>query len=513
MTDMSAGVPASPVAAASVRSSTRSVRVKLLLVVVATTLAALMVTGVSMVWYDARSYRQFAIDDLLTQADIIARASTPALAFDDPKVANETLALLKAKPNIVEAAIYTPRGNVFATFPPDSFEVPRLPEVDGVHVDGRDLTLFKRIVDRNQILGTVYLRAEYALADRIATYLAILGVVMIGSLAIAVLMSSWLNRSVTGPIRSIGDVARRVSESRDFSLRATRTTDDEVGDLVDGFNAMLAEIARRSDVLEESHRSLEHAENELQQLNADLEQRVARRTAELQAANKEMETFSYSVSHDLRAPVRAIVGFSQILREDHGDALDDEGKRKLAIIQDEARRMGQLIDDLLAFSRLGRQAIEPVQLDMTEMARRMFERLNTQDGSSRAELRLDALPGVVADRALIDQVWANLLANAIKYSAKREHPLVEVGAISDDVEHIYYVRDNGAGFDPRYKAKLFGVFQRLHNASEFTGTGVGLALVQRIVLRHHGRVWADGKPDQGASFYFALPKENQDAER
>lgn len=485
----------------------RSVSVKLLLVVVATTLAALLVTGAAMVVYDVRTYERAAIDDLVTQADILGRASTPALAFDDPKAANDTLGLLKAKPGIFAAAIYTPRGNVFAAYPPESKDVPPLPEADGARVEGHDLVVFKRVVDRNQILGSVYLRAHYGLFDRITTYLAILAAVMIASLALAVGMSAWLNRAVTRPIIAVSEVARRVSESRDFSLRADKTTTDEVGDLVDGFNDMLGEIGRRAAVLEESNRSLARAEEALQQLNAELEQRVARRTAELEAANREMETFSYSVSHDLRAPVRAIVGFAQILREDHGETLDAEGQRKLGIISDEAKRMGRLIDDLLTFSRFGRQAIEPIELDMTEMARRMFERLKTQDGESRAELRLSPLPNVVGDRALLDQVWANLVANAIKYSSKREQAVVEIGAISDEREHIYFVRDNGAGFDPRYKSKLFGVFQRLHDATEFAGTGVGLALVQRIVLRHHGRVWAEGKPDQGASFYFALPRE------
>jgi len=173
--------------------------------------------------------------------------------------------------------------------------------------------------------------------------------------------------------------------------------------------------------------------------------------------------------------------------------------------------MGRLIDDLLAFSRLGRQAINPANLDMTGMARDMFERLCAQSNGRKPQLRLESIPPAFADRALLDQVWANLIGNALKYSGKREQALVEIGAISDDREHIYYVRDNGAGFDPRYKAKLFGVFQRLHDASEFSGTGVGLALVQRIVLRHHGRVWADGKPDNGATFYFTLPKETTDA--
>jgi signal transduction histidine kinase len=484
---------------------------KLLIVVVATTLVALLFTGGAMVVYDMRTFERSAMRDLVTQADIVARASMPALTFDDARAANDTLALLKADPDILSAALYTPRGTIFAAYPEDSPAVPSLPEADSARGDGHELVVFKRVVDRNQILGTVYVRAHYGLYDRITTYLAILGTVMIGSLGIAVGMSMWLNRAVTRPITAIREVAHRISETRDYSLRAQKTTTDEVGDLADGFNDMLAEITRRAATLEESNQQLARAEQALQQLNTELEQRVARRTAELEAANKEMETFSYTESHDLRAPVRANVGFSQILREDHGDQLDAEGQRKLGIISDEAKRMGLLIDDLLAFSRLGRQSVEPIELDMTDMARRMFERIKSQNGGSRAELKLGPLPSVVGDRALLDQVWANLVGNAIKYSGKREQPVVEIGAVSDEREHIYYVRDNGAGFDPRYKHKLFGVFQRLHDASEFSGTGVGLALVQRIVLRHHGRVWAEGKPDQGASFYFALPREGPNA--
>jgi light-regulated signal transduction histidine kinase (bacteriophytochrome) len=205
--------------------------------------------------------------------------------------------------------------------------------------------------------------------------------------------------------------------------------------------------------------------------------------------------------------VRAIGGFAQMMVEDHAAQLDEEAQRKLGIILGEARRMGTLIDDLLRFSRLGRQSMEPVELDMATMAREMFDRLKGQAQHGAADLRIDELPRVTADRALIDQVWANLIGNALKYSANRARPVVEIGGITDDRENIYYVRDNGAGFDPRYKSKLFGVFQRLHDSTEFSGPGVGLALVQRIVMRHHGRVWADGQVDKGASFYFALPRE------
>jgi light-regulated signal transduction histidine kinase (bacteriophytochrome) len=189
------------------------------------------------------------------------------------------------------------------------------------------------------------------------------------------------------------------------------------------------------------------------------------------------------------------------------DQLDAEARRKLLVIQKEAQRMGVLIDDLLAFSRLGRKAMQVVDIDMTELARSTYESLSGQHQGPNPGLHLAALPRAKGDRVLLGQVWANLIANAIKFSSRRERPLVEISAISDEKEHVYFVRDNGAGFDPRYQSKLFGVFQRLHDSSEFPGTGVGLALVQRIVVRHGGRVWAEGKPGEGATFYFTLLKE------
>jgi signal transduction histidine kinase len=252
------------------------------------------------------------------------------------------------------------------------------------------------------------------------------------------------------------------------------------------------------------------AEEDLRELNAGLESRVAARTTELETANKELESFSYSVSHDLRSPLRAVAGFSRLLWEDHADQLDEEARRKLGLVQSEAQRMGVLIDDLLAFSRLGRQAMQRGPLDMQAMARDVYERLLAQHQGPPVQFHLGILPPAQGDRVLLEQVWANFLSNALKFSAKREQPVIEVDAASDAREHIYFVRDNGAGFDPRYTAKLFGVFQRLHDASEFAGTGVGLALVARIINRHGGRVWADGKPGQGATFYFTLPKENPD---
>lgn len=241
-----------------------------------------------------------------------------------------------------------------------------------------------------------------------------------------------------------------------------------------------------------------------------LEQRIRERTAELQAANKELEAFSYSVSHDLRAPLRAVDGYARILEEDYQDRLDGEGRRLLDVVRGEAKRMGQLIDDLLAFSRLGRQAMHRAPTDMTAMAREVFDALMREHLDRAVDFRLDGIESAEADEALMRHVWANLLDNAFKYTRGREPARIEVGGRIEGNESVYWIKDNGAGFDMKYADKLFRVFQRLHTQDEFEGTGVGLALVQRIIHRHGGRVWAEGEADRGATFCFALPRRKEE---
>ncbi|MEO8464030.1 MAG: ATP-binding protein [Gammaproteobacteria bacterium] len=623
----------------------RTVRNKLLLVVLATNAAALSITAVLMVAYDLHTFRETLQNDLSAQADVLGLAAGPALEFDDPEAAKEYLELLRAKPIIHSAAIYTSKGAVFATYSGTAdahTEFPKIPESDSYQIRGGEVVLSKRIVSNNEILGTVYFSAAYEPNRRLRDYLGILGLVLAGSLAATVLMFLRIQNTVTGPILDVTAVARRVMEERDFSLRARKTTHDEVGVLVDAFNSMLSEIGNRTTTLEQSNRELQreiaeregavrardrserrirtlvsaitkvvwvadwrghiteessswqtytgqrfeqyrdagwlqafdeqgrkevelawaHAANvpatfelelrlwhavterhhyvrlravpvidqdggvaewigavqdiedrrvleqSLRTLNTELEQRVADRTSQLQEANKDLETFSYSVSHDLRAPIRAIGGFCTLLVQDHAAQLDAEARRKFGVIQSEAARMGVLIDDLLAFSRLGRKALQATALDMRELANKAYAQLTRDQPDRKVEFRLGSLPTANGDRSLFEQVWVNLLSNAVKFSSKKENATIEVGAISEEREHVYFVRDNGAGFDPRYGKNLFGVFQRLHGNDEFPGTGVGLALVHRIVTRHGGRIWADSKLGEGATFHFTVPKES-----
>jgi light-regulated signal transduction histidine kinase (bacteriophytochrome) len=249
------------------------------------------------------------------------------------------------------------------------------------------------------------------------------------------------------------------------------------------------------------------AEEEILQLNASLEQRVQQRTGELLAANKELEAFSYSVSHDLRAPLRAVDGFSRMVLADYAAQLDAEGQRMLGVIRSEAQRMGRLIDDLLAFSRLGRQTIESARIDMLELSREVFDELSAHEPGRAVNFDLHPLPPALGTEAMIRQVWVNLIGNALKFTKERETAEIEIGVKDEGDELVYYIKDNGVGFDMRYVDKLFGVFQRLHSQQEFPGTGVGLALVQRIIQRHGGRVWVEAELNHGATFYFTLPNQ------
>ncbi len=258
-------------------------------------------------------------------------------------------------------------------------------------------------------------------------------------------------------------------------------------------NAVLPVLARALDV------------QRLRRENAALQERERIRSAELAVAYRDLEAFAYSISHDLRAPLRAIEGFTQILQEDYGSRLDQEGRRLTGVIRDGCRSMDELIVGLLAFSRAGRQALTPMPIDMQALAREAAAEMRASYSGPEPLIEIAALPACAGDRTIIRQVWCNLIGNALKYSARRAQPQIRISGRVEELQAVYEVRDNGAGFDMQYADKLFGVFQRLHSAQQFAGTGVGLAIVQRFVTRHGGRIWAEAAPDAGACFTFTLP--------
>jgi signal transduction histidine kinase len=498
-----------------------SVSRKILVVKLGTTLATVLLAIAAMITYDLRLYHQSWIDDVSTQAELVGQMTAAALTFDDARAAKENLALLRYRPRILAAAIYDAHGRLFATYAQEGqSDFPGLPEGDGTRVEGKALVVSKRIIHDREILGTVYLRAEYQLFDRLFGYLGIAAIVIALAMWVAYLFSLWMHRILVRPVLAITRLAADVSERRDYSLRAEKLTNDEIGLLAEGFNAMLAEIERATRELEASNREAarelgerRRVEEEIRRLAAELESRVKERTTELQATNAELEAFCYSVSHDLRAPLRSIDGFSQALLEDFPQDVPEEARRYLGRIRSSTQRMGQLIEDLLNLSKVSRGELARCEVDVSELARQVVAEVQSRDPQRKVEVSVWEGMQANADPRLLRAALENLIGNAWKFSTKAEQPRIEIGLMRDGDGGTFFVRDNGAGFDMRYAGKLFGAFQRLHSANEYQGTGIGLATVQRIVHRHGGRIWADAKPGKGAVFFFTLAagKENQPA--
>jgi signal transduction histidine kinase len=478
----------------------RSVRRRLLAGALLTILAAVFVTTTSLFVFDVRKYREESANDIASLAALKGLAAPAALEFADPNTAGEHLSALRAEPSIRAAALYNARGVLFASYLRPGIareELPSLPEAREPTIEGDRIFTSQRIVHRGEIAGTVYLSADLGLHERVVNYVEI----SIGVAVVSVLMALWLasslNASLTRPIVEIASVARRVVESRDYSVRARQLTEDEIGTLAIAFNDMLSEIERRTSELQASTR-------ELDRLNETLEKRVRDRTDQLEESNRQLEAFSYSVSHDLRAPLRAIDGFSQALIEDHGKDVSEGVHAYLSRIRGATLRMSQLIDDLLNLSRISRKVLSPEEVDLSAMGRQVLADLAQREPARK--VRVEVWDGMVvhADARLLRVALENLLGNAWKFTGRTADAHIEFGILRDRDASTWFVRDNGAGFDMRYAEKLFDAFQRLHGADEFPGTGIGLATVQRIVHRHGGRIWAHSEPNRGTTFYFTV---------
>lgn len=454
-----------------------------------------LLTCIAFVVYEVYTFRQNTVQKISTLGAVIANNSTAALAFDSPDDAREILSALKAEPHVVGACIYDSEGKLFSEYRSANHRIkfPARPQAMGHYFTSHYLENFQPIVQGKRQLGTLYLRCNLDdMYERFTLYAIIALVVLLVTGLITYILSRIFQQSISRPILALSETARIITERKDFSVRAIKQSRDELGSLTDAFNEMLEEI---------------HHQNEaLQQFNQSLEQMVAERTAELEAVNRELESFSYSISHDLRAPVRAINGYINIFADDYGAQLDDEARRLIGIVSNNSKKMGLLIDDLLAFSRLGRKELIKSHVLMNELVTETWEGLLRAEQNDRViDFKMEDLPDAFAEKGTLRQVWVNLLSNALKYSGKKEKSEIRVFYEKRENEVVYAVQDNGTGFDMNYYDKLFGVFQRLHAQEEFEGTGVGLAIVQRIIEKHGGKIWAEAQVDKGATFYFSLP--------
>ena len=463
---------------------------KLMTMILGISSVVLLLTCATFLGYEWLTYRRTALQQLATLGDIIAAESTGAVAFENQRDGTEILAALTAERHIVAACLYDREGRVFSRFPAEAAdsEYPAAPQADGYRFESSYLIGFTPVVQvkGRERFGTLYLRSDLgAMHDRLRLYGGLAVMVIVLASVLAYLLSRMVQREISHPILQLAHTAQAVSVRRDYSVRAGRHGDDELGILTDAFNHMLAQI---------------------QEQNEGLEQRVRERTAELEAANDELEAFGSSAAHDLRTPLRAIMGFADVLLDPRAKIPPEEAQRYIRMIRDGSSQMSELIDDLLAFSRLGRQALARQTVDLTVLCADVHRELAREPRARPVEWRLQPLVPAEGDPALLRLVLVNLLSNAMKYTQPHPMAVIEVGMApkSDGGAPVYYVRDNGVGFDMRDADKLFGVFQRLHPAHEFEGTGVGLATVRRIVERHGGYIWAEAMPDRGATFFFTL---------
>lgn len=457
---------------------------------------ALLAACVAFFAYDQYTFRQAMVRNISAEAQIVGANSAAALIFNDPDAAQQTLAAFRTLPHVITAAIFTADGQLFAQYarsPGERLANPGDPSGNPIAVfRSRELTLRQPIIFQGRRLGFVYIRSDLGeTGQRLQQYGAMAALVLLLSMTSAFLVSSIVRRSVATPIVELADTARQVSQERNYSVRARPTgTRDEVALLIDAFNSMLAQIQLRDSALNAAQ--------------AELEQRVEARTRQLVSANRELEAFSYSVSHDLRGPLEVINGFSYILSAEHGRELDPAARECVQQIEAASRRMAELIDDLLNLSRVSTTGMHHETVDLAALAREIADQLCRREPSRRVDFVVHDCNSVQGDIRLLRIMMENLLTNAWKYTSHHAQARIEFGCESRRGRMVFYVRDDGAGFDPALTDRLFKPFQRLHGGAEFPGTGVGLATVQRILARHGGEIWAEGTVEGGATFYFSL---------
>jgi signal transduction histidine kinase/ActR/RegA family two-component response regulator len=478
-----------------------SVRSKMILMAVSTTLAALLAASVAMLLVDMRMFQRYWVDDLTTQADIMASVTAPALAFNDARAAQQSLSVLRVRPQILAAAVYNASGARFATYvnrDAGDAVFPAKPERPGHRIEQGALVVYHDIIENGELIGTVYMRTRYGLLDRLLSYGAILGGVMLGALVIAALVASRLQAGITRPLQAVTNVARQVMQRRDFTLRVPGNNSGEIGVLVDSFNDMLAEIGRRSHALQEANLTLEH------------EMQVRHRAEEaLLLADRRKDEFLATLAHELRNPLAPIRTGLDILRLRSGDA--QATQRATDIMERQLRQMVRLVDDLLDVSRIntGKFAIKMGRVELKAVVNDALEVVRSYIELHGHELHIDLPDRPVflhGDATRLAQILSNLLNNAAKYTNRGGR--VNLSARVDDKTLVLVVSDNGIGIAPEMLDSVFDMFVQVDSTLERTnaGLGVGLSLARRLVELHGGAIEARSPGlNRGSEFTVRLP--------
>ncbi|WP_075795947.1 hybrid sensor histidine kinase/response regulator [Massilia putida] len=476
-----------------------TVRGKLILMAVSTTFVALLAASVAMLLFDLRAFQRYWMDDLMTQADIMARVTAPALTFNDEETARQNLAVLRVRPQILAAAIYTSDGTRFATYAAAPNQtIPARPAASGYRIEGGEVAVFRNIVENGEMVGTVYLRSRYGLVDRLFSYGAILGAVMLGALVIAGLVASRLQAAITRPLAAVTNVARQVMQRRDFTLRVPGNDSGEIGVLVAAFNDMLAEIGRRSHALQEANATLEH------------EMQVRERAEEaLRLGDRRKDEFLATLAHELRNPLAPIRTGLDILRLRSGDA--QATQRATDIMERQLRQMVRLVDDLLDVSRIntGKFAIKSGRVELKAVVNDALEVVRPYIELHGHELTIDLPDRPVflnGDATRLAQILSNLLNNAAKYTNRGGR--VGLRATVDDRTLTLVVSDTGIGIAPDMLDTVFEMFVQVDSTLERSnaGLGVGLSLARKLVELHGGTIEAhSGGIGHGSQFVVRLP--------
>jgi len=508
-----------------------SIKRKLLLIIMLTSSVALLMASGAFVVYELIRFREDVARDLTNKADVIAAqstASTAAQGFKDARAVTEVLNRLQSEKHLVAARIYTRDGRLLARYQRADVPGEVLPPrdlADGYRFKDDYFELMRQVVLDNRSVGTIFLRwDQQEMGTRLRQYGQIVVVVLLVSFGVAWLVSFRLQPIVSTPILELARTAREVSARQDYTLRAVKQGNDELGELIDGFNEMLAQIQRRDAALELARRNLEQRvrerTGELQQEVSDrqqAEERLQATAAQLERSNRELQDFAYVASHDLQEPLRKVQAFGDRLKGTCGKALGAEGRDYLERMQTAARRMQVLIEDLLAFSRVTTKASPFEPVDLGRIAREVLSDLEVRLQQSGGHVEVQALPTIEADPVQMRQLFQNLIGNALKFHREGVPPAVVVrgrlppakagGGVEPQNDGLceIEVEDNGIGFDEKHLDRIFIPFQRLHGRSSYEGTGIGLAICRKIADRHSGGISAHSVPGRGTRFVVTLP--------